>query len=107
MPARVDRAKRRVTKGPQPCRVCGRPLTAAVERRLADLDQHLRGRDYLLEDFTVADILMVSVLRFIRHTDMVADFSAVAAYVARCTDRPAFVRALDAQLTELREPIAA
>lgn len=34
MPARVDRAKRRVTKGPQPCRVCGRPLTAAVERKL-------------------------------------------------------------------------
>ncbi|MWA05256.1 AAA family ATPase [Actinomadura sp. LD22] len=33
-PARVDRAKRRVTKGPQPCRVCGRPLTAAVERKL-------------------------------------------------------------------------
>ncbi|WP_433140453.1 ATP-dependent DNA helicase UvrD2 [Actinomadura nitritigenes] len=34
MPARVDRTKRRVTKGPQPCRVCGRPLTAAVERKL-------------------------------------------------------------------------
>ncbi|GAA2121929.1 ATP-dependent DNA helicase UvrD2 [Actinomadura napierensis] len=34
MPARVDRAKRRVAKGPQPCRVCGRPLTAAVERKL-------------------------------------------------------------------------
>ncbi|WP_153531444.1 ATP-dependent DNA helicase UvrD2 [Actinomadura macrotermitis] len=34
-PARVDRAKRRpAAKGPQPCRVCGRPLTAAVERKL-------------------------------------------------------------------------
>ncbi|MFG2244819.1 ATP-dependent DNA helicase UvrD2 [Spirillospora sp. NPDC048823] len=33
-PARADRAKRRTTKGPQPCRVCGRPLTAAVERKL-------------------------------------------------------------------------
>ncbi|MCP9954015.1 ATP-dependent DNA helicase UvrD2 [Actinomadura madurae] len=34
MPARVDRSKRRPAKGPQPCRVCGRPLTAAVERKL-------------------------------------------------------------------------
>ncbi|MFC9972493.1 ATP-dependent DNA helicase UvrD2 [Spirillospora sp. NPDC127200] len=34
-PARADRAKRRTGKGgPQPCRVCGRPLTAAVERKL-------------------------------------------------------------------------
>lgn len=33
-PARVDRGKRRGAKGPQPCRVCGRPLTAAVERKL-------------------------------------------------------------------------
>ncbi|MFD0901154.1 ATP-dependent DNA helicase UvrD2 [Actinomadura sediminis] len=34
-PARLDRsAKRRPAKGPQPCRVCGRPLTAAVERKL-------------------------------------------------------------------------
>ncbi|WP_067801811.1 ATP-dependent DNA helicase UvrD2 [Actinomadura formosensis] len=31
---RADRAKRRPAKGPQPCRVCGRPLTAAVERKL-------------------------------------------------------------------------
>ncbi|MGH3241605.1 MAG: 3'-5' exonuclease, partial [Spirillospora sp.] len=33
-PARADRTKRRTAKGPQPCRVCGRPLTAAVERKL-------------------------------------------------------------------------
>ncbi|WP_067455362.1 ATP-dependent DNA helicase UvrD2 [Actinomadura macra] len=33
-PAPVDRKKRRAGKGPQPCRVCGRPLTAAVERKL-------------------------------------------------------------------------
>ncbi|HEY8481143.1 MAG TPA: ATP-dependent DNA helicase UvrD2 [Spirillospora sp.] len=33
-PARTGRTKRRAAKGPQPCRVCGRPLTAAVERKL-------------------------------------------------------------------------
>jgi DNA helicase-2/ATP-dependent DNA helicase PcrA len=50
-PARMDRSKRRGGKGPQPCRVCGRPLTAAVERKLgrcegcpSDLDEALYAR---------------------------------------------------------------
>jgi DNA helicase-2/ATP-dependent DNA helicase PcrA len=50
-PARVDRSKRRGGKGPQPCRVCGRPLTAALERKLgrcegcpSDLDEALFAR---------------------------------------------------------------
>ncbi|WP_131737754.1 ATP-dependent DNA helicase UvrD2 [Actinomadura roseirufa] len=33
-PPRAERTRRRAAKGPQPCRVCGRPLTAAVERKL-------------------------------------------------------------------------
>ncbi|WP_018658145.1 ATP-dependent DNA helicase UvrD2 [Actinomadura flavalba] len=33
-PGRAPRAARRTAKGPQPCRVCGRPLTAAVEQKL-------------------------------------------------------------------------
>ncbi|RAY13319.1 ATP-dependent DNA helicase [Actinomadura craniellae] len=48
-PARVDRTRRRAaSRGPQPCRVCERPLTAALERKLgrcetcpADLDEAL------------------------------------------------------------------
>ncbi|GAA0362530.1 ATP-dependent DNA helicase UvrD2 [Actinoallomurus spadix] len=51
-PPRVDRSKRRaVATGPQPCRVCGRPLTAAIERKLgrcetcpADYDEDLLAR---------------------------------------------------------------
>jgi DNA helicase-2/ATP-dependent DNA helicase PcrA len=50
-PARVDRAKRRGGSGPQPCRVCGRPLTAALERKLgrcegcpSDMDEALYAR---------------------------------------------------------------
>jgi DNA helicase-2/ATP-dependent DNA helicase PcrA len=33
-PAPADRTRRRAARGPQPCRVCGRPLTAAIERKL-------------------------------------------------------------------------
>jgi len=51
-PARVERTKRPVvSRGPQPCRICGRPLTAALERKLgrcegcpADLDEALFAR---------------------------------------------------------------
>ena len=51
-PPRIDRSKRRAAAlGPQPCRVCERPLTAAVERKLgrcetcpADFDEALLAR---------------------------------------------------------------
>ncbi|HEU5157751.1 MAG TPA: ATP-dependent DNA helicase UvrD2 [Streptosporangiaceae bacterium] len=50
-PARADRSKRRGGTGPQPCRVCGRALTAALERKLgrcegcpSDLDEALYAR---------------------------------------------------------------
>ncbi len=65
-----------------------------VQARLAALSGCLDGRDYLLGCFTVADILMATVLRFIRHTDLVAGFPLLVAYVKRCEARPAFQAAL-------------
>ncbi len=71
-----------------------------VERRLGELADALGERDYLLGRFTAADILMVTVLRFIRHTDLVASVPTLAAYVARCEARPAFREALGEQMAE-------
>jgi glutathione S-transferase len=69
-----------------------------VQRRLADLAAALGGRDWLADDrFTAGDLLMASVLRIPRHTDLVAD-AGLAAYLARCEARPAFGRALASQL---------
>jgi glutathione S-transferase len=65
-----------------------------VNARLAILSQCLEGRDYLLGHFTAADILMATVLRFIRHTDLLAEFPLLDAYVKRCETRPAFQAAL-------------
>ena len=42
--------------------------------------------------------MMVTVLRFLRHTRMVSGNPVLAAYQARCEARPAFQRALAAQL---------
>jgi glutathione S-transferase len=53
--------------------------------------------------FTIGDLLMVTVLRFLRHTDLVAGFANLDAYVKRGEARPAFQRALDAQLQVFKE----
>jgi glutathione S-transferase len=70
----------------------------AVKARLTALSEWLDGRDYLLGRFTAADILMTTVLRFVRHTDLVAGFPVLDAYVKRCGSRPAFQKVLRDQM---------
>ena len=50
--------------------------------------------------FTAGDLMMTTILRII--PDLVTD-ERLSAYVARCTARPAFHRALDAQLGDFRD----
>ena len=72
----------------------------AVRGRLAELTRCLAGRDFLVDAFSAADILMVSVLQILRHTELVEEQPALAAYKERCESRPAFERALAAQLSD-------
>lgn len=70
-----------------------------AERRLDALEARLGSRDYLDSDrFTAGDLMMTSVLRILRHTDLVAQRPALDAYRKRCEARPAFQRALADQL---------
>lgn len=70
-----------------------------LRKRLADLQTALGDRKWFANDaFSGADILMTHVLRDLRHTDIVADYPALKAYVARAEARPAFKRALDDQM---------
>ena len=74
-------------------------VEAMLRKRLADLQAALGDRKWFANDaFSGADILMTHVLRDLRHTDIIADFPALAAYVARNEARPAFKRALADQL---------
>jgi glutathione S-transferase len=75
-----------------------RPMLAkAAQASLKTLEAELAGRPYLAGDeFTIADILLISVLRFIQHTDLLGDVPAVSAYKARCEARPAWKRVLAA-----------
>jgi glutathione S-transferase len=77
---------------------------AFVQKRLAALSKSLADKPYLDGDrFTAGDLMMTSVLRILRHTDLVASEERLAAYVERCTARPAFNRALDAQIRDFRQ----
>jgi len=73
---------------------------AFARRRLGELARCLDGRDFLVDAFSAADVLLSSVLRILSHTELVAEQPAVAAYQHRCESRPAFQRALAAQLAD-------
>ncbi len=78
-----------------------------VRDRLQRLADWLGDKDYLEDRFTVADLIMTTVLRSLRHTSLVGEQPRLAAYVARCEARPAFQRALAAQLADFDEREAA
>lgn len=69
-------------------------LVEMVQNRLAALEDWLGGRDYLEDRFTAGDLLMTTVLRMLRHTDLVSARPALKAYQERCEARPTFQKAL-------------
>ena len=81
-----------------------RPSAAQmVERKLKRVNDALGEKDWLAGPFSVADIAMITVLSNLRHTDMVAAFPRLAAYLERGTNRPAYNRALEAQLADFSD----
>jgi glutathione S-transferase len=64
-------------------------------RWLEGLERRLEDREWIAcADFTAADLMMASVLRGIRKTDLMEPFSSVKAYYQRCQARPAWQRTL-------------
>jgi glutathione S-transferase len=75
-----------------------------VQRRLSALSNSLGDKSFLDGDrFTAGDLMMTTVLRILRHTDVVSSDRRLAAYIERCTERPAFKRALDAQIGDFKK----
>lgn len=75
-----------------------------VQRRLSALSSALGDAPYLDGDrFTAGDLMMTTVLRILQHTDIVTSDARLAAYIERCVARPAFRRALDAQIGDFRD----
>ena len=72
-------------------------------QRLDRLADALEGRDYLAGPFTIADIAMATVLREAVEAGLIAEQPRLQAYLDRCLARPAFQRAMDAQLAAFSE----
>jgi glutathione S-transferase len=79
----------------------GERLPLVVERvrtRLQQLSAHLGTDDWLDGAFSVADLMMVSVLLRMKQSGLLSEFPNLSAYVARGEARPAYKRAFAAQL---------
>ena len=79
-----------------------------LKRRLADLEAALGDKIWLDgSEFTVGDLMMVSVLGGLRGSPALADHPRLAAYVARGEDRPAHRKAMADHLATFRVTVPA
>lgn len=73
-----------------------------LDKRLGALSGWIDGKDYLDGDFSAGDLNMATVLRSVPD-DLMTRFPVLAAYRSKCLARPAFSRALEAQMKPFRE----
>jgi glutathione S-transferase len=75
----------------------GRELWGTLAKRwLSGLERRLDGREWIAcKDFTVADILLATVLREVRKTDLINGYPRLQSYFTRALARPAWERTLE------------
>ena len=79
-------------------------LAQMVQKRLKELAAALGNKQYLEGRFTVGDLMMSTVFRILDdHPQFLAAEPNLAAYKKRCEARPAFQRALAAQLGDFEK----
>lgn len=82
--------------------IFGPPASAELEahmqqfmnRRLSALETLMADREWIVGDFSAADIILVDVLRVLLDSGALTDFPALTDYIARATARPAFKKAM-------------
>lgn len=82
-------------------------MVEAASRWLAGLEPRLDGREWIAcASFTVADILLTSVLREIRKTDLLDAHPRLKNYFQRAQARPAWERTLNSYAERLGVKVA-
>jgi glutathione S-transferase len=82
-------------------------MVEQAERWLGGLERQLEGREWIAcAEFTVADLLLATVLREIRHTDLLDSYPRMKDYYARATSRPAWERTLHSYAERLGVDVA-
>jgi glutathione S-transferase len=79
-------------------------VTPLLRQKLKRVSDALGEKDWLAGEFSIADVMMVTVLNSLKNTGFVAEYPNLAAYHARGTARPAYKRALEAQLADFDGP---
>ena len=108
-PAIMDLALIDLFEADQPWSAARRPASLdRVRSRLQDLSNRLGDKLYLEGTFTAGALMMTCALRGLGPSGLLDEYPNIAAYVARCEARPAFQRALAAQLADFdAEPVPA
>ena len=84
-----------------------RQMVKEAGRWLDGLERRLEGREWIAcSQFTVADILLASVLREIRKTDLIDPYPRLKGYYARALGRPAWHRTLSSYAARLDVSVA-
>ncbi len=73
-------------------------LDTYLNDRLDRMEEVLEGCEWLTGRFSIADILMADAFRLFDGSEVLAEYAACRAYVARATARPAFKKAHADQL---------
>ncbi|MBL8562159.1 MAG: glutathione S-transferase family protein [Gemmobacter sp.] len=73
---------------------------AKLARGLARLEAHLAGRDWLLDRFTVADVMVAECVRYGQAHPMMQGYPLVSDWLSRAQARPAFQSMWAARLAE-------
>ena len=75
-----------------------------IGRRLDRLSAWLGDKEWLEDQFSAGDLLMIDVLRVAHNHGLLDERPNLRAYVERGTSRPAFKRAMAAQLADFEAP---
>jgi len=78
-------------------------LAELIRRRYHEVAVVLGDKDYLEDRFTIGDLMMFSVMRIVADHDFLSAEPNLAAYYKRIEARPAFQRALKAQLDDFEK----
>jgi glutathione S-transferase len=98
-PPIIDRAVAKYLEGDETWYEQRLPLIdERIRKRLSELSCRLGDADWLDGEFSVGDLLMVSVLLRVKGSGLLDEYSNLSAYVARGEARPAYQRAFAAQL---------
>jgi glutathione S-transferase len=107
-PATWNHAMLRVFYGGQDWAEQAKPIfEEAARKRLEPVAAYLGDKDWLEGEFTAGDLMMICVLKIAGRTGLLDDFPTLAAYQARGEARPAYRRALAAQLADFEDQPAA